>query len=564
MPRTLLAAALALATLPATAQSPVEIHVDLAHSLGPYTPITSWFGYDEANYTTTPDGHHLLRELHDAYTTPVYIRAHHLLTTGNGTPELKWSSTNVYSIDANGHPVYDFKILDHIFDAYRDAGVRPMVELGFMPEALASGPAPYQTHYPHTLEGSSQSPPKDYAAWGELCRTLTAHLVSRYGVAETSQWYFEVWNEPDIAYWHGTEPDYEKLYDYAVAGVRSALPNARVGGPASTGPANPHAAAFLQAFLQHVATGKSAVTHQPIPLDFISFHVKGRPKLIPSTDDAPTHVQMGLDKELVDAGRGFSIVASFPQFQKLPIILSEADPEGCAACSAKENPANAYRNGPLYPAYTAASMKSLIDLAERNHVNLISMLTWSFEFEGRDTFEGFRTLSTNRIDKPILNFFRMAAQLGGDRVETTSSAQIPLDLLIAGAAHADPSGANPDIDAFATRTSNSAAILLWNYHDDDLPAPAATVTLHLDNLPINVHRLHVEHLRIDSTHSNAYTLWQTLGSPAHPTPAQLVELQTASQLQPLTPPETVEVIDNTITLTFDLPRQATSLLHLTW
>src|ERR1700734_4223920 len=113
---------------------PISIHVDLTKSEGPYTPIYSWFGYDESNYTTMKYGKQLLGELHDLSPVPVHIRAHHLLTSGNGVAELKWSSSNVFSLDANGKPVYDFTITDQTFDEYKRAGVRPMVELGFMPK----------------------------------------------------------------------------------------------------------------------------------------------------------------------------------------------------------------------------------------------------------------------------------------------------------------------------------------------------------------------------------------------------------------------------------------------
>ena len=136
-----------------------------------------------------------------------------------------------------GKPVYDFAILDGIFDEYKAAGVVPMVELGFMPKDLTSGTNDYQVHYPgRTTAGSVQAPPKDYAKWQELVRVVTAHLVQRYGADTVRGWYFEVWNEPDIDYWHGTPEQYWELYDRAVAGVRAALPGAKVGGPASTGP----------------------------------------------------------------------------------------------------------------------------------------------------------------------------------------------------------------------------------------------------------------------------------------------------------------------------------------
>ena len=176
--------------------NPVSIQVDLAKSIGSYTPIYSWFGYDESNYTTMKYGKQLLTELHDLSPVPVYIRAHHLLTSGNGVPELKWSSSNVFTVDANGKPVYDFTITDQTFDQFQKAGVRPMVELGFMPKDLAAtvpGVNDYQVHYPgSTISGASNNPPKDYAVWGELIRKYTEHLVQRYGKDKVGTWYFEV------------------------------------------------------------------------------------------------------------------------------------------------------------------------------------------------------------------------------------------------------------------------------------------------------------------------------------------------------------------------------------
>ena len=544
---------------PPSAVSPVTIQVDLDKSLGAYQPIGNWFGYDEINYTNGKYGSQLLPELHDLSPAPVYIRAHHLLTSGDGQPKLKWSSTNVFSLDATGKPVYDFAVLDRIFDEYKLAGVRPMVELGFMPKDLATGTMAYEMPYPNTVKGSVQSPPKDYAMWGELCRRVVQHFVERYGEAAVSTWYFEVWNEPDIGYWQGTPAEYMKLYDYSVAGVRKALPDARVGGPAATGPNPPRATAFLQNFLDHCAHDKNAWTGEPIPLDFISFHPKGSPRWIEATPTEPAHVRMGLSNEMRAAEQGFRIVGASAKYHDLPIILSEADPEGCAACSAKENPNNAYRNGPIYPTYTAAAMKALLDLAAHDKVNLLGMVTWSFEFEGKQYFEGFRTLATNGVDKPVLNIFRMAGMFSGDRVEAISTGQVAADQ-IARSGVRDAA----DIDAFATRSTHEAAVMLWNYHDDDLPAPPAPVTVRIGGIPATVHRVLVEHFRIDDTHSNAFTAWKAMGSPQDPTPEQYARLKAAGQLQLLTSPDWVEVVGGSVQLRVDLPRQATSLLHLEW
>jgi xylan 1,4-beta-xylosidase len=527
-------------------QPPVTIQVDLGKRIGPYKPIYSWFGYDEANYTTGRDGKKLLRELRELSPVPVYVRAHHLLTTGDGTPELKWSSTNVYREDAAGRAVYDFTILDGIFDEYKAAGVVPMVELGFMPKDLTSGTNEYQVHYPgRTTSGSVQAPPKDYAKWQELVRVMTAHLVQRYGADTVKGWYFEVWNEPDIDYWHGTPEQYWKLYDTAVAGVRAALPGAKVGGPATTGPGAPKAYKFLDDFLTHVTAAK-------VPLDFISFHAKGRPEI---KDDA---VVMGVAKELNDVDKGFEIIARH-KMNKLPIILSEADPEGCAACSMKVNPANGYRNGTLYPSYTAVAYKGLFELADRHKVNLLSMLSWSFEFEGKEYFEGFRSLATNGIDKPVLNFFRMAAMMKGRRVGVSSTGNIALDDIIAKGVR---EGAT--VDALATTEARQAAVMLWNYQDAERGGLSAPVTVDIKGLPKTVSRVRLSHYRIDDTHSNAYTVWKAMGSPQNPNPTQYAELKSKDGLQLLESPRWVDVKKGVITITTDLPHHSISLLHLDW
>jgi len=541
----------------ASTQSPATITVDFANKVGPYKPIYSWFGYDEANYTTMRNGKVLLRELRDLSPVPVYIRAHHLLTSGNGKAELKFSSTNVYREDASGKPIYDFTILDDIFDEYKAAGVRPMVEFGFMPKDLAAelpGRSEYQVHYPKsTISGASNNPPKDYAKWGELIRVITAHFVERYGKETVLQWYFEVWNEPDIDYWHSAPEDYWKLYDYAVAGVKSVLPGALVGGPATTSPSNQKAYNYLKGFLNHVQSGKSFADGKSIPLDFISFHAKGRPTIVDQ------HVTMGIKHELADADRGFYLISQYPKYRNLPIILSEADPEGCAACSSRVNPANNYRNGTLYPAYTATAFKALFDLQDKHKVNLLSMLSWSFEFEDKDYFEGFRSLSTNGINKPVLNLFRMLGLMSGARVDATSNASVPLETLVSTGVRD-----KNDVDAMAAIDDRKATVLLWNYHDADTAAAATPTSVKLRGLPNGVKRVLVQHYRIDDTHSNAYTAWKAMGAPQRPTAEQYTQLQSIAGLQLLASPTWVNIVDGRLDLATELPRQSISLVAITW
>jgi xylan 1,4-beta-xylosidase len=331
------------------------------------------------------------------------------------------------------------------------------------------------------------------------------------------------------------------------------LPRAKVGGPASTGPGRDKANQFLKNFLDHVNSGKSAATGDPVPIDFISFHAKGAPRINEGV------VTMGLNRELTDVDKGFALVASFPKLRHLPIILSEADPEGCAACSSKVNPANNYRNGTLYPAYTAAAYKSIFELSDRHAVNLISMLSWSFEFEDKDYFEGFRSLATNGIDKPVLNVFRMFGMMSGDRVKTSSSSAVPLDTLIQTGVRQ-----GPDVDSFATRSARETAVLLWNYHDVSQPAPPAPTTVIIHGIPAGIDRVLLEHYRIDDDHSNAYALWLKLGSPQNPTSQQYADLQAAGQLQLLTSPVWLEVHNGEAKITTQLPRQGISLLRLKW
>jgi xylan 1,4-beta-xylosidase len=538
---------IALAPAFVAAQEPIDIRVDAAVRQGPFKPIFAYFGYDEPNYTYMKYGPKLVGELSALSYVPVYIRAHHMLVTGDGTAALKWGSTNAYTEDTNGKPVYDWKIVDRIIDTYIHAQAKPFVEIGFMPEALSTHPQPYASHWPARDETPGWSfPPKDYDKWGELVRQWVLHSVERYGKAEVESWYWEVWNEPDGGYWRGTPEEYDKLYDYAVGGVKKALPTARIGGPATTSPRNAKAAAFLQQFLQHCAAGH-------VPLDFITYHAKGSPRVIGD------HVQMGLNVEMMDVDRGMQLINQFPQFAKLPIVLSEADPEGCAACSARAYPNNAYRNGTLYPVYTAAALSNIFKLADRDKGNMEGMLTWAFEFEDQPYFDGLRTLATNGIDKPVLNVFRMFGMMRGDRVKVESSGAVDVDTIIQAGVRQQP-----DIDALATRSDRDIAVLAWNYHDDDVPGPAAPVRISLSGIPAAAERVLLSHYRIDQDHSNAYTVWKQMGSPQSPTPEQYAKLEAAGQLQLLESPRWIVSPGGRMDVTFVLPRQGVSLIRLTW
>jgi xylan 1,4-beta-xylosidase len=538
------------------ASQSVSIQVKFDQSEGPISPKWNYFGYDEPNYTYAPNGRKLLGELAALDGAPVYVRVHNLLTTGDGSASLKWGSTNVYSEDASGHPIYSWIILDRIFDAFRAAGIKPLVELGFMPEALSTHPQPYRHDFPRVgdIFTGWAYPPKDYEKWSELVFRFVHHLRERYGDAEVQTWLWEVWNEPDISYWKGTPEEYFKLYDYSVEAVLRALPEARIGGPDSTGPGNPKAAEFLRAFLDHCAHQKNYANGKVgSHLDFISFHPKGSPTW------QADHVQMGINRQLAAIQQGFKITVSFPEWRQTPIILGESDPEGCAACSAKDNPQNLYRNETLYGAYTVEVLNNILALAGQEHINFLGAVTWAFEFEDQPPFAGFRELATDGVDKPVLNAFRMLGLMGNERLKVTSSGGLATEEVVRGGVRS-----LPDINAIATRKDREIEILVWNYHDDGVPFPAVPIDLTVTGLPTNAKRGLLEHFRVDSDHSNAFTVWKEMGSPQSPSQSEYKRLESAGQLQLLTSPAWIEMQQGKIRLQFVLPRQGLSLLRLAW
>ncbi len=551
-------AALVSAGVPAGRQADrVSIEVDTTAALGPMSPIWAWFGYDEPNYTYTANGRKLLSQLSAASPVPVFVRTHNLLTTGDGVPALKWGSTNAYT-EVGGRPRYDWTIVDRIIDTYLERRMKPMVQLGFMPEALSSHPQPYRhfwkpgDNYNDIYTGWSY-PPNDYAKWGELNYQLTRHLVQKYGRREVESWWFEVWNEPDIPYWRGTPEEYMKLYDFAADGVKRALPTARIGGPEVTGPNGTRTQQFLRNFIEHCLRGTNYATGKiGSPLDLVTFHAKGAPQVQPGG-----HVRMSVSNQLRAIANGFGIVASFPELKDIPIVIGESDPEGCAACPIRTHPANAYRNGTMFSSYTAEQLARTYQLADLHKVNLLGAVTWAFEFEGQPYFDGFRDLATNGIDKPVLNVFRMLGQMRGQRVSARSSAMLPVEEVRDRSVRAAA-----DIGALASRDARSAAVLVWNYHDDDLPGPAAEIDLTISGVPDG--RPTLTHYRIDAEHSNSYTRWKAMGSPQPPTAAQIAQLEQAGRLQLLSPPSRVAVTAGRLVMPFTLPRQGVSLVKLTW
>jgi len=433
-------------------------------------------------------------------------------------------------------------------DAITGVGAIPFVEIAFMPQALSSQPIPYRNASTLSLNGGCFYPPTDHAKWADLIRAWAAHVDERYPRVEAT-WLWELWNEPDSGYWHGTFDDYARLYDYTESALHEVLPNAALGGPAVVDPGG----SFLPQFLQHCATGTNAVTGKTgTRLDLVTFHAKG------GTAVVGDHVQMDLGNQLRLHRSGFEVVAAYARFKQTPIYITEADPDGCAACPASTWPEVAYRNSTAYGAYELAMMKHSLDLGAQVGIKLGGLLTWAFTFPGTPYFSGHRALATNGIDLPILSAFKLLGRLAGTRLPLTSSAARPLNDLLANGVRDQP-----EIDGMATLDNATVQVLVWNYHDDIVAAAATPVHLTIAVPASFGASVRVSHLRVDDTHGDAYTLWVSQGMPASPTPAQIAALQQAMEPSRLVPDADLAVAaGGSVGIDFDLPRFGVSLLTI--
>jgi xylan 1,4-beta-xylosidase len=285
-------------------------------------------------------------------------------------------------------------------------------------------------------------------------------------------------------------------------------------------------------------------------LDFVSFHAKGAPVFTNG------HVRMGMANQLKNMNDAFAVIASFPEFKQLPIAIGESDPEGCAAC---REPHDAYRNGTMYSSYTAASFPRAYELAAQHGVNLQGALTWAFEFEDQPPFAGFRQLAGAGIDLPVLNVFRMFGKMSGTRLAVNSSGSFDAQTILKSGVRG-----HPDVSALASLDKNKLAVLIWHYHDDDVPGPDADVDLVLAHLPFAEGDAKLTRYLIDADHSNSYQAWLRMGSPLPLSEPQFSELEKAGQLEMVGQPEKVRVENGGVDMKFHLPRQAVTLFVVDW
>jgi xylan 1,4-beta-xylosidase len=539
------------------------VTVDAAVDDGELEPVWASIGYDEFNWTYTPTGKHLLAEFRATSATPFHVRPHYVFINGTGLSLPHWGSGNVYHEDADGYPFYDFSLVDKAYDAIVQAGHHVLVELGFTPVQLLPDEAIARhtiidspTVYSAYEAGQWAYPPKDYGRWADLVAALAQHSLERYGEEEVSTWLWELWNEPDIFYWHGTRDEFCELYAVTASAVRSVLPSASVGGPAVTG--GPDGTGFLRDFLQYADS-------RNLPLDFVSFHTKGSqfsPWRTYGAIGAPAPEQQSPStvKMLSEIRALLRVMAEFPRFSKLPAIVDECDAAVPAHWGRYDNPNFGFQNTEYYPVFQAQLMKLILDLNDGEVASVRRATSWSFYFEGERCFEGTRAFLTyGGIEKPLLNAYRALGRLGQRRLRAESSAGWSVSKL-----DAILPGTMPEtIDVLASRDDNGQiAVLVYRQADDQYQTDDedAVVDLRINGLDSGT--VEIDHYRIDHDHSNAQTVWQALGAPDYPSDEEIGLIAARQGLETLEPARVVETVDGAVSLALRMPLPSLSLLLL--
>ena len=380
-----------------------------------------------------------------------YVRFHAILDDEAG----------IYDEDAQGNPIYNFSYADQIYDGLLQNGVRPFVELSFMPKKLAARDVAMSFWYKPNV-----APPKDWAKWDDLIYQFTKHLVDRYGIDEVAQWYFEVWNEPNIDFWAGEpkQATYWELYDHTAADVKRVNARLRIGGPATA------QAAWADAFIQHCAENH-------VPVDFVSTHVYGNDK---SQDVFGTNENIPRDQMVCRAVKKVHDQIKASALPQLPLIWSEFN------ASYKDEPdvTDALYMGP-WLADTIRQCDGLVD----------SMSYWTFSdvFEEQGVvkkpfYGGFGLIAAGNIPKPTYNTFKLLHALGDERLAIDNAS------------------------ALATRNKDGALELaVWNLFAPDEVGSPKNVTLQFRNVG---KRRHAYISRVDRDHGDVLPQYEKMGSPA--------------------------------------------------
>jgi len=398
----------------------------------------------------------------------------------------------VYDEDAQGKSVFNFSYVDQIYDGLLENGVRPFVELSFMPKKLAAKDAPHAFWYKQNV-----APPKDYAKWDEMITQFVKHLVDRYGIDEVSQWYFEVWNEPNIDFWAGEprQTSYFELYDHTARTIKSVSMRLRVGGPATA------QAAWADDFIRHCAENK-------IPADFVSSHVYGNDK---AEDVFGTHEQIPRDRMVCRAVAKVHQQIKSSAMPNLPLIWSEFN----ASYMNETDVTDAPYMGP-WLADTIRQCDGLVD----------EMSYWTFSdvFEEQGVvkqplYGGYGLIAEDGLPKPAFSAFRLLHQLGEQRLTVSSE-----DVLV------------------TKRADGSLVIAAWNLTGPGKEGAAKQLELRFAHANIK----NVELTRVDADHGDIHKAYEAMGSPRYLTRDQIEKLRAAAKLAP---PESQQVTAGSVTLT---------------
>ncbi|HUO14212.1 MAG TPA: glycosyl hydrolase family 39 [Verrucomicrobiae bacterium] len=410
-----------------------------------------------------------------------YVRFHAILDDEVG----------VYDEDAQGNPVFNFSYIDQIYDGLLANGVRPYVELSFMPHKLAAHVMVQAFWYKPDV-----SPPSDYAKWDALITQLAKHLIDRYGIDEASQWYFEVWNEPNLDFWGGVpkQSTYFELYDHTARALKAVNSRLRVGGPATA------QAAWADAFIQHCAENK-------VPVDFVSSHVYGNDK---SEDVFGTHEKIPRDQMVCRAVAKVHHQIKSSAMPDLPLIWSEFN----ASYMNETDVTDSAYMGP----YLADTIRQCDGL-----VNEMSYWTFSDVFEEQGVIKkpfygGYGAIAEDDIPKPAFNAFVLLHRLGEQRLAASSN------------------------DVLATRRSDGTLVIAaWNLVDPGTQGPEKEIELKFQHAKVSS----LELRRVDPDHGDVKKAYEEMGSPRYPSKRQIEELRAAARLSS---PETQEVKNNSVTL----------------
>jgi xylan 1,4-beta-xylosidase len=423
-----------------------------------------------------------------------YIRFHAILNDEVG----------LYDEDAKGQPIYNFSYVDQIYDGLLQNHVRPFIELSFMPAKLASADTRQAFWYRPIV-----APPKDYQRWGALVSALAKHLIDRYGIDEVSQWYFEVWNEPNIDFWAGDlrQATYFQLYDAAAVALKSVSPRLRIGGPATA------QAAWADAFIQHVS-------EHNIPADFVSTHVYGNDKAqdVFGTDESIPMNQM-VCKAVAKVSKQIKASAK----PNLPLIWSEFN-------AVYDNQTKVTDSAFMGP-WMADTIRQCDGLTE-----MMSYWDFSDVFEEQGVIKtpfygGFGLIAEGGVPKPAFNAFELLHKLGDQRIDITSDSML-----------------------VTKRPDGSLAIAVWNLSLPDDPGQPKNLTIHLAGLKGN---RKIEISQLDPDHGSPLPAYHAMGDPASPTMQQYTELKKAAQLPP---PHAENLRNGSISLT--LPPKSLFLIEI--